>query len=77
MTGAWRKVATCESSMNPRAANPGGYYGLFQFDKQTWRSVGGNGSPADASASEQYMRAKRLYAQRGSQPWPVCGRFLR
>ncbi|MFC0627017.1 transglycosylase family protein [Kribbella deserti] len=77
MTAAWRKVANCESSMNPRAVNPAGYYGLFQFDKQTWRSVGGSGNPAHASAAEQYMRAKKLYAQRGSQPWPVCGRFLR
>lgn len=76
MTAAWRKVANCESSLNPRAVNPAGYYGLFQFDKQTWRSVGGTGNPIDASAAEQYMRAKKLYAQRGNQPWPVCGRFL-
>jgi resuscitation-promoting factor RpfB len=77
MSGAWRKVAQCESGGNPRAVNPAGYYGLFQFDRQTWRSVGGKGNPADASASEQYMRAKRLYAQRGAQPWPSCGRYLR
>lgn len=77
MTAAWRKVAQCESGGNPRAVNPAGYYGLFQFDKQTWRSVGGSGNPADASASEQYMRAKRLYAKRGAAPWPNCGRYLR
>jgi LysM repeat protein len=77
MSAAWKKVANCESSGNPRAVNPAGYYGLFQFDKQTWRSVGGSGSPANASAAEQLMRAKKLYAQRGASPWPVCGRFLR
>ena len=77
MSAAWRKVAECESSGNPRAVNPAGYYGLFQFDLQTWRSVGGSGNPAKASAAEQLMRAKKLYAQRGAQPWPVCGRFLR
>ena len=77
MSAAWRKVAQCESGGNPRAVNPAGYYGLFQFDKQTWRSVGGSGNPANASAAEQLMRAKRLYAQRGAQPWPVCGRYLR
>lgn len=77
LSGAWAKVANCESSGNPRAVNPAGYYGLFQFDRQTWRSVGGSGSPAKASAAEQLMRAKKLYAQRGASPWPVCGRFLR
>jgi LysM repeat protein len=77
LSGAWAKVANCESSGNPRAVNPAGYYGLFQFDKQTWRSVGGSGNPINASAAEQLMRAKKLYAQRGASPWPVCGRFLR
>lgn len=77
LSGAWAKVAQCESSGNPRAVNPAGYYGLFQFDLQTWRSVGGTGNPADASAGEQLMRAKILYSERGAQPWPVCGRFLR
>jgi LysM repeat protein len=77
LSGAWAKVANCESSGNPRAVNAGGYYGLFQFDLQTWRSVGGSGNPTNASAAEQLMRAKKLYAQRGASPWPVCGRFLR
>jgi LysM repeat protein len=77
LSGAWAKVANCESSGNPRAVNPAGYYGLFQFDLQTWRSVGGSGNPTNASAAEQLMRAKRLYAERGASPWPVCGRYLR
>jgi LysM repeat protein len=77
LSGAWAKVADCESSGNPRAVNPAGYYGLFQFDLQTWRSVGGSGNPAKASAAEQLMRAKKLYAQRGASPWPVCGKYLR
>lgn len=77
LSGAWAKVANCESSGNPRAVNGAGYYGLFQFDKQTWRSVGGSGNPANASAAEQLSRAKKLYAQRGASPWPVCGKYLR
>jgi LysM repeat protein len=77
LSGAWAKVANCESSGNPHAVNSGGYYGLFQFDLQTWRSVGGSGNPTSASAGEQLMRAKKLYSQRGASPWPVCGRFLR
>jgi LysM repeat protein len=77
LSGAWAKVANCESSGNPRAVSPAGYYGLFQFDLQTWRSVGGSGNPTKASAAEQLMRAKKLYAQRGASPWPVCGKYLR
>jgi murein DD-endopeptidase MepM/ murein hydrolase activator NlpD len=78
LSGAWAKVANCESSGNPRAVSSNGkYHGLFQFDHQTWRSVGGSGSPSKASAAEQLMRAKKLYSQRGAQPWPVCGRYLR
>jgi len=77
MSGAWQKVANCESSGNPRAVNPSNHQGLFQFDIQTWHSVGGKGQPINASPAEQLMRAKMLYAQRGSEPWPDCGRFLR
>jgi LysM repeat protein len=77
LSGAWAKVAACESGGNPQAVNAAGYYGLFQFDTRTWRSVGGSGNPTSASAAEQLMRAKKLYAQRGASPWPVCGRFLR
>jgi LysM repeat protein len=78
LSGAWAKVAQCESGGNPRAVNPSGkYHGLFQFDRRTWRSVGGSGKASDDSASEQLMRAKKLYAQRGASPWPNCGRYLR
>jgi LysM repeat protein len=77
LSGGWAQVANCESGGNPRAVNSAGYYGLFQFDLQTWRSVGGSGNPARASAGEQLARAKKLYAQRGASPWPVCGRHLR
>lgn len=77
LTGAWRRVAICESSLNPRALSPGGKYrGLFQFDFATWRSVGGSGDPINASPAEQLRRAKILFSRRGAQPWPQCGRFL-
>ena len=72
----WRGLADCESSGNPRAVNPAGYYGLYQFDVPTWGSVGGSGLPSRASASEQTYRAKLLYKQRGRSPWPHCGRYL-
>jgi hypothetical protein len=80
VTGAdglnWGALANCESGGNPRAVNPAGYYGLYQFDLGTWRSVGGSGVPSAASAGEQTYRAKLLYKQRGRSPWPTCGRLL-
>lgn len=72
----WGALANCESGGNPRAVNPAGYYGLYQFDLGTWRSVGGSGVPTAASAGEQTYRAKLLYKQRGRSPWPNCGRLL-
>ena len=72
----WGALANCESGGNPRAVNPAGYYGLYQFDTGTWRSVGGSGLPTTASAAEQTYRAKLLYQQRGRSPWPNCGRLL-
>jgi hypothetical protein len=72
----WGALANCESGGNPKAVNPAGYYGLYQFDTGTWRSVGGSGLPTSASAAEQTYRAKLLYKQRGRSPWPNCGRLL-
>ena len=69
------RIAMCESGGNPRAISSNGRYrGKYQFDYATWRSVGGTGDPARASEREQDMRARRLYAQRGAAPWPVCGK---
>jgi soluble lytic murein transglycosylase-like protein len=67
-------IAACESGGNPRAIGGGGAYrGKYQFDRQTWASVGGSGDPAAASEAEQDRRAAMLYARAGSSPWPVCG----
>jgi hypothetical protein len=72
---AWlARVARCESSNNTHAVSPGGTYrGLYQFDLQTWASVGGTGDPAQASRDEQDLRAVLLLRRRGASPWPVCG----
>jgi LysM repeat protein len=73
----WGALAACESSGNPSVVSANGlYHGLYQFDVQTWRSVGGSGLPSDASAAEQTKRAQKLYAERGASPWPVCGQRL-
>ena len=72
----WKALARCEAGGNPRAANPAGYYGLYQFTVATWRGVGGHGYPSHASRSEQTLRAKKLFQRAGSSPWPTCGRRL-
>lgn len=69
----WAALAACESGGNPRAVNPAGYYGLYQFSLGTWASVGGVGSPVDASPAEQTYRAQLLFQRSGAAPWPVCG----
>lgn len=69
-------IRNCESGSSGgySAVSPGGKYrGAYQFDYQTWNSVGGSGDPAAASPAEQDKRAAILYSQRGSAPWPVCG----
>lgn len=67
-------IAACESGGNPGAVDPSGTYrGKYQFDQQTWGSVGGSGDPAAASEAEQDKRAAMLYSRSGSTPWPVCG----
>lgn len=73
----WEKLRFCESTDNYQAVNPSGVYrGAYQFDFATWQTVGGTGDPAAAPPAEQDARARELYARRGHQPWPECGRFL-
>lgn len=72
----WAALAQCESSGNPRAVNPAGYYGLYQFSLRTWASVGGTGNPVDASVAEQTKRAQILYNKAGAGQWPHCGKYL-
>lgn len=71
----WAALAKCESGGNPRAVNPAGYYGLYQFSLSTWASVGGSGNPINASPDEQTARAQMLYARGGAGQWG-CGRHL-
>ena len=74
----WAALRSCESTDNYRAISPSGQYrGAYQFDLATWQTVGGTGDPALAPPLEQDARARELYARRGHQPWPVCGRHLR
>ena len=71
-----REIAECESGGDPTAVSADGRYrGKYQFDRATWRSSGGRGSdPAEASEAHQDRIALRLYRERGTDPWPVCGK---
>ena len=67
-------IRQCESGGNYQAVSSSGTYrGAYQFDQQTWESVGGTGDPAAASPQEQDARAAQLQAQSGNSPWPNCG----
>jgi hypothetical protein len=62
-------VAACESDLDPGAVNEVGYYGLFQFDTQTWAAYG-YGSIWDPVA--QSRTAARLLAVGEADRWPNC-----
>ncbi len=66
---AWESLRQCESTGRYDINTGNGYYGAYQFDLSTWRSVGGTGYPHQASPTEQDYRALYLYRMRGWQPW--------
>jgi hypothetical protein len=66
-------IALCESGGDPTAVSPSGTYrGKYQFDRGTWRSLGGKGDPAAAPERLQDRLAAKLYARAGTTPWPNC-----
>ena len=68
------RIAQCESGGDPTAVSADGTYrGKYQFDRETWRQMGGSGDPADAPEAEQDRIAAKLLAARGTAPWPNCG----
>ncbi len=73
-SGRLERIARCESGGDPEAVSASGQYrGKYQFDRATWRALGGHGDPARASEAEQDRRAAALLARRGTAPWPTCG----
>ncbi|GAA2017288.1 peptidoglycan hydrolase-like protein with peptidoglycan-binding domain [Nakamurella flavida] len=69
----WYQLRMCESTNRYDINTGNGYYGAYQFDLSTWRSVGGSGYPHEASATEQDYRALILYRNRGWSPWVCAG----
>ena len=64
-----RSLAWCESDLDPNAHSSAGYYGLFQFDEETWSEYG-YGSIWDPAA--QARTAARLLAMGEHDRWPSC-----
>src|SRR5450755_2788853 len=46
----WNSVAACESGGNATTNTGNGYYALYQFDQQTWQSLGHSGTADQYSA---------------------------
>ena len=78
------RLRLCESTDNYGAVNPSGTYrGAYQFDQRTWDDVAGRHFPwligRDPATVEPWWQdamARALYAERGAQPWPVCGKRI-
>ena len=75
----WDAVAQCESGGNWAINTGNGFYGGLQFDYGTWQAYGGGQYAQTANLAtrdQQIAIADKLYAARGSSPWPVCGANL-
>ena len=63
-------IASCESGLYPGAANPAGYYGLFQINHwfAGWDNPWTN---AQTAYYEKYLPALQASGD-GMSPWPLC-----
>lgn len=73
---AWDLMAQCESNGRWDINTRNGYYGGLQFALSSWRAVGGEGYPHEATRDEQIHRADRLWLIQGWGAWPGCSRKL-
>ncbi|MGZ0151348.1 ubiquitin-like domain-containing protein [Kribbella sp. WER1] len=77
-SGAWDRIAACESGGNWAANTGNGYYGGLQFDHGTWAAYGGTAyanNANGASKAQQISIAEKVKADRGGYgAWPVCGK---
>lgn len=87
--GVWAALADCESGKRTSEGRviPGsarwdldtgnGYSGGLQFAPKSWRDVGGQGMPHEASPAEQVHRGRLLQRLIGwRRGWPACSRRL-
>lgn len=62
------QLRQCENGGSYEKGTSPQFYGAYQFaDRSTW----------GMTPAEQDAHADEMFAQRGAQPWPICGRFLR
>jgi hypothetical protein len=74
----------CESSGNYQAISASGRFrGAYQFDQLSWNGVAerhfpwlGDNDPAAVEPAWQDAMARALWSERGSDPWPSCGKRL-
>lgn len=73
-------LARCESHWGlptyDGVSGTGRYRGPLQFSVESWRGVGGDGDPADATWEETAWRGHLLHASQGWGAWPACSRRL-
>ncbi len=81
----WAALRSCESGGRYTVISSNGlYHGAYQFAQSTWNGVARSAgrddlvgvAPSAADPADQDAMALVLWTQRGSQPWPVCGRHL-
>jgi len=71
----WQRLALCESGGDWHIQSRP-FRGGLQFLSSSWRGVGGQGDPAEASVAEQIERARMLLDSQGPRAWPVCSRVI-
>lgn len=74
-SGKSQSVIQCESGGNYSTNTGNGYYGAWQFDKQSWDANGGGAYaayPHQASKAQQDQVAYNYYSRSGWRPW-ACG----
>lgn len=71
---ALARLRSCEGSYTSNTGN--GYYGAYQFDRQTWGGFKGYAVASDAPPAVQDEKAWLTYQRRGWQPWPSCSKKM-
>jgi peptidoglycan hydrolase-like protein with peptidoglycan-binding domain len=66
------QIRECESGGDYTANTGNGFYGAYQFTKESWEQMGGTGMPHEAPPEEQDRLAKKLMEEQGPEAWPNC-----